>query len=452
MNNTAEKISTPVLMLFSMPNVVVGFVITALSVVIPAFYAKYTAASLAVIGTTLFAIRVIEAGLDPLAGHLCDITKTRFGSRKPWMFVGCLIAPVAAYQLFTPPATAGGVYFFIWYQLLLLTCWTAIIIPYRAWAVELSRDYVQRSKIFTCLGVGYGIGATSFALFPFLPFLESSEMSPENLEWFAWILVVAFPVLITAAIILVPQGHSDSEKRGTIKGLLGAVISNRPLLWFLAAFMIGGIGQGIVLACFFFYMDAYLGLGHKFTLALLVIYLTAIAAMPAWFKLMKAIGKQYVWAVGWGGAAILGIAMGFVPKGEDGLVILLIIVGLYGICSSVEAFAPYSLLGDVIDYDTLKTGVNRAGNYNAIAVFGNKFNLAVGGGIGFFLLDLFAYDVSGGANTQAAEIGFLFTYIVLPAVLYGISFFLIWRFPLSRKRHDIVRRRLEQLDSRATSI
>ena len=72
----------------------------AISVVIPAFYAKYTDATLVTIGAALFAARLIEAAIDPLAGYLSDITRSRFGPRKPWLLVGSLISPIFIYFLF----------------------------------------------------------------------------------------------------------------------------------------------------------------------------------------------------------------------------------------------------------------------------------------------------------------------------------------------------------------
>ena len=443
-NQTLDRVSLPTLFVFCTPNLVIGTCVTALSVVIPAFYAKHTLASLTTIGVVLFSVRLLEAVVDPLAGYLSDITQSRFGPRKPWILAGSLISPFFVYFLFNPSPQATGTYFFVCYAGLVLASWTAIIIPYRAWAVELSRDYDERSRIFIFLGIAYGIGATFFAVFPFLPVLESSEMSPDNIRWIGWALVLAFPISAILTAYFVPTRQAKVTSRSTVKGLLQAIAANVPLQWFLVAYLAGGIGQGIVLACFFFYLDSYLGVGDKFPLALLFVYLTAILSMPIWLRLMTRIGKHRVWAVGWAGAAVLGLCMAFIPKGAEGLIPLLIVVGLYGSCSSVESFAPYAVLGDVIDFDLLKTGVNRSGNFNALAILASKINLAIGGAIGFFLLDIFSFDVSGGTNSASAEFGFLMTFVGLPVVLYAFSSVIVWHFPLDRKKHDIVRRRLAQ--------
>lgn len=448
-----DNLSLPKLVIFSTPNLAVGVMITALSVVIPAFYAKYTEASLAAIGTALFTVRLIESIMDPIAGYLSDRTRSKLGPRKPWMLVGGLLIPFSVYFLFNPSADVGALYFFVWYQLLLLTSWAAIIIPHRAWATELSRDYTERARIFTSLGVAYGLGAVVFAIIPFTPLSDTTELSPVNMSYVGWFLMGAFPIFVFTSTIFIPQGKTDYTKASGIKlsEYIKAIAENRPFQWFLSAFIIGGVGQGIVLACIPFYIDVYLGLGRYFALVLLIVYVVAITTMPVWLQCIKAIGKHRSWAIGWGGAALLGLAMFLVPREGAGLPMLLMLIGLYGTCSAVESFIPNSVLGDVIDYDTLKTGVNRAGLFNALMAFGAKFNMAIGGAIGFYLLDFFDFKVTGVANSRESELGFVFTFIVLPTFLYACSAMLIWRCPIDKKRHSIIQKRLQQLELRAVS-
>jgi len=170
--------------------------------------------------------------------------------------------------------------------------------------------------------------------------------------------------------------------------------------------------------------------------------------MPVWLQCINAIGKHRAWAIGWGGAALLGVMMLLVPREGTGLPVLLVLIGLYGSCSAVESFIPNTVLGDVIDYDTLRTRSDRAGLFNALMAFGAKFNMAIGGAIGFFFLDYFDFQVSGAANSQTSEQGFVFTFIALPALLYTCSAILIWRCPIDKRRHSIIQKRLKQLELR----
>jgi glycoside/pentoside/hexuronide:cation symporter, GPH family len=437
------------LAVFCLPNVIFGLSITAMSVVMPAFYAKFTAASLAAIGTGLFLARIIEAVSDPLIGYASDLTRCRWGPRKPWLLAGAVLAPLCTYAFFLPAADAGGLYFGIWCVLLYLA-WTLISIPYRAWGVELSREYSERARIFTWMGMAQGLGATGFALILMVPAFSSGDVNPQTVGRIGWMLILLFPATILLALWRVPAGAVLKTERPTLGGLLRAVSQNIPLRWFMIAYFVGQMAQGAVLALFFFFIDQHLGLAEVFPLALLAVYVCGLVAMPAWLWLIERLSsKHQVWALGWGGAGLLTIALLYIPRDGLGTWPLLILLGLYGACIAVELILPFAVLGDVIDYDTWRTRVNRAGNYNAFGVLCMKAGLAVGGALALWLLDFFDYQVSGAANTPGAERGFLLTFIGLPAFLYAVSALLLWRFPITRSRQEIIRRRLVSRESRA---
>lgn len=412
-----------------------------MSVVIPAFYAQNTAADLSAIALGLFLARMLEVVSDPFIGHASDVVWTKTGSRKPGMIAGAILAPVAFVFLFNPPAAADGVYFTVWSMAVYLA-WTLINIAYRAWAVELSRDYDERSRIFTNLGLAQGLGAIVFALSPFLPFFSTSEISPKNLGAIGWVLALGLPAAILCAVKWAPSGQAVAGERPTWRDLVQAVRSNRPLQWFLLAYLLGGVAQAMFLACFYFYVDAFMGLGAHFALSLLIVYVAAFASIPLWLWIMRHFSKRRAWALGWGLLAVLGLAFIFIPRGEDGLVIFLIIAGLYGVGSVVEVFAPLAVLGDVIDYDTWKTRVNRAGIYNAISAFVQKANIALGGALAFWLLDIGGFDARSSDHDEASVRTFFLTFAVLPAIGYVLSLWALAQFPLDRRRQDILRRRM----------
>jgi GPH family glycoside/pentoside/hexuronide:cation symporter len=442
-----SKVPFHTLLLFAAPNLAVGVSTTAMSLVLPGFYAKNTLTTLAGISAGLLAARLLEVITDPLIGHLTDVTRSRWGPRKPWMLLGAILTPICMLFLFNPPASADATWFIVWSSLSFLA-WTTINIPYRAWAVEVSRDYDERSKIFVTLGFAQGVGAIIFAAAPFLPIFKSTEMSPEAMRFVGISLAIAFPVLIGLTLAVVPQGEPVAAERPSILSLWSSIKGNRPLHWFLAAYMLCGTGQSVFLSCFLFFADSYLGLGQWLPLALVITYGSAFVGMPMWLQSMLRLGKPRTWFLGYGAMGLMGVVMAFIPPGEGALIPFLLACVVMGVVNSVDAFAPYALLGDVIDYDTWKTGQNRGGNYNALAAFLQKINFAVGGAAAFWLLGMFHYDVKGGTNGSTANLVFLLVFAGIPAVFYAASAFAILRFPLDRRRQTIVRRRLEQRAAR----
>jgi glycoside/pentoside/hexuronide:cation symporter, GPH family len=129
---------------------------------------------------------------------------------------------------------------------------------------------------------------------------------------------------------------------------------------------------------------------------------------------------------------------------------LLLIMIPIGCTNALNSIAAPSLLGDVIDYDTLKTGKKRAATYSALYALVVKFNTAVGGAVAFLIIGLVHYQPKlGAANSPGAILGLKIAFVLAPAIIYGCSFIFVWFFPIDRRRQDIIRRRLDARD-RAT--
>jgi GPH family glycoside/pentoside/hexuronide:cation symporter len=58
----------------------------------------------AAVGTLIAAARAWDAISDPMAGYLSDGTRTRWGRRRPWMFVAAPALALAFATLWSPPA------------------------------------------------------------------------------------------------------------------------------------------------------------------------------------------------------------------------------------------------------------------------------------------------------------------------------------------------------------
>src|SRR6185436_7704168 len=104
---------------------------------------------------------------------------------------------------------------------------------------------------------------------------------------------------------------------------------------------------------------------------------------------------------------------------------------------------------DVVDYEILKRGVDRAGNYYAFLLFLGKATGAVGGGVFAFLGIVFGYDIADGAvNSAYANFGMVASFALLPCLFQLAAVPLIWNFPIDQRAHDIIRKRIEQREKR----
>jgi len=444
------RISIRSLLIFALPTIPVVLLLAPLGSVLPAFYAENTAATLTAIGTVLIVARLFDAFTDPLIGYLSDNTKSRFGPRKPWIAAGTALAMVSAVPLFTPPESVGAGYFMAWSACAYLA-WTLIFIPYNAWASELSASYSERARIFTFRNMVGGVGGILFAAGPliFSPFTGSTEMNAVALEVIAWLIVVLMPLCVGVTLIWGPERRHIEMKRGSFQGLFGAIKNNQLLWFFMATSVLAGLATGIQLSTFFFVLS-YLELMDKFSYIAGAGMITGILSLPLWLRIVSRFGKHRPWAVSLlSQALVLPVVLTLEPGSGAFLTVMALSVftSVMGSCVLVSASA---MLSDVIDYDMLKTGVNRTANYFSVVGLIGKLNMAISGGLGFYIAAWFGFDPKK-VNDADSALGLLFAYAGVPAVLGLMAGMLLWRYPLGRRKHGIIQKRLEQRATRSKS-
>lgn len=433
------------LCVFSAAAIPTAMMLSPVGVILPAFYAKYTTATLASIGAALMFGRLLDAFLDPVVGYLSDITPGKFGRRKPWMLAGSIVAMISVLFLFNPPLDAGGT----WYFLTLLgmfTAFTMLDIPHRSWGSELSSDYDTRTRISTYLGFAGTLGFVLLLGLPQLPMFDSSDITPKTLHIMGWIIIGAMP-LAWVTIFRARENRLVANASPNLLALVKSIGGSKPFWNYFAAFVTAGLGNGIHLVLVYMFLDQYLGIGEVVLVSTLTYVLTQLAGLPLWLKISSYVGKHRAWAIGQALYAIFHFAVLWLPRGPESFYPFLVLTALSGLSTSVLMFAPMAVLGDVVDYDTMKTRVNRSGSFFALQTLVMKANFAVGGALGLFAVALLGFDPKGG-NSEEVMDSFVFFFVLAPQVLSLISCAIIAKFPLDRRRQSIVARKLERISAR----
>jgi len=176
------------------------------TMLIPAFYAKNTAISMAAVGSIYLFSRFFDGITDPLVGFLSDRTYSRLGKRKPWLLAGAVVAMIAVYFMFNPPADAGWPYLLV-SIIGLYIGYTMMDIAHRSWGVEMSHDYNERSRISTYIAVMTTIGFFIFMSIPLLPMFETSEMTREVFTIISYMIIILLPAMVLMAVFTVSDGE-----------------------------------------------------------------------------------------------------------------------------------------------------------------------------------------------------------------------------------------------------
>jgi len=192
-----------------------------------------------------------------------------------------------------------------------------------------------------------------------------------------------------------------------------------------------------------------MGLGDKVPIILVILTLTQIISMPVWKIIASHVGKHRAWAVA---SIIHGLMMPvifLIEPGPDSFSIVLPYAMVIAVMQAPFFMLANPILSDIIDYDILKSGVNRAGNYFSIDSMMLKGIGALAGSIGFWLLAAFNFDPKLAEFTPEAEFGLLFTVGIVPIFFFVAGGIMLWFFPINARRHAIIKRRIESLAARA---
>lgn len=425
-------------------------------VYLPTFYAGTVGLGLTTVGTVLLLARSLDVVTDPLVGMASDRWRSRWGRRKPWIVVGGVIAAVAMVRLFQPPADATASYLLIW-AIALYLGWTLVAVPYAAWGAELSPDYHERARITGAREGAMILGIVAAGGLPALTaYLGGTESS--GLAAVAWLAIGVGAPSILLLVWRVGEGRQRSRpaaqpaptahSRGRLAwSTLGELFSNKPFTRLLSGWFVNGLANGLPAALFPLYLQHALGADQVVSGVLIMAYFVAgIVAIPGWLALSRRHGKHRVWC--W--AMILAcVAFVWVPFLQPGQIeIFFIICVLTGTALGADLALPPAMQADVIDFDRLRTGHDRAGLFFALWSMSTKLALALGVGIAFPALAALGF-VAGAENDPAALMWLAVIYAGAPTVLKLCAITIIWNHPMSARRHGIIRRRLDARDRQA---
>ena len=447
---------------YSLPILGFSFLIGPITI-LQGVYAKYFGLSLTVIASIVFISRLFDAVSDPLIGYLSDRYQQRTGSRKAFIFTGGLLFILSSYFLYVPlgyvPSGVGDIgssssvsasYFLVFFLAFYLS-WTLFEIPHLAWGAEISSTTEERNKLYSLRALMTYIGTALFFVVPLLPFFETSEFTPKTLFWSVILgAILTLPLLFYCAknvadgTSLSPRPETPSSNNKGSRALWRMVLGNRPFLLFLGAFFFAGAGAGMWVGVSFIFIDVYLGLGEKLSVAYLLSIGISILAVGLWYGVAKKAGKSIAWGLGMLLVLLGDLGTGYVTPGESGWFPLLLCMALIYVGMTATVTLAPSLLSDIIDYGTWKFGQDYAASYFSIYTLVFKANIGVGTALGLAVAGIYGFDPASAIQSDQAIFGLRLSIAWLPALMTLIAIGFIVLTPINVRRHNILRRALDR--------
>jgi len=396
---------------------------------------------LAVVGGIFFFARLWDAVIDPVVGNLSDLTRSRFGRRKPWIALGTPVLMVTLYFFLQPPEGVTITYLAI-SAMLFYGAITVVQIPYLSWGAELSRDYIERIRINGYRETGTMIGILLVASIP-LFFLRGTDPTVSDIvRVFTYVVLALLPLCVIPALLIAPQGVSLPSPRLTLLKALYALRVNKPFLRLMLASLFIWTGGHIYNSSSLFMIKDALGFSPSLFLWFLVVqYVVALAMMPLVMKIGARLGKHRTLL--FVGMAFFPILWLFLLVEPQNVTQVLVIYALKGAVTAAIWIMPPALVADSIEHGILEGAGDDTALYMSLYFFIQKLAAAIGVGVALPVAAILGFNPQDtGAGTSFG--GIMFVAAVLPSIIALPAVFLLFNYPIDEKRHAEIRQELHQ--------
>jgi Na+/melibiose symporter-like transporter len=415
--------------------------------VLPALYAQYAGLDLTALGAVLFATRMFDSLIDPVLGHLSDRTRSPLGARKPWIIVGAILSAVSCYFWFRPGPGTGAAYFAFW-SIAIYLGWSMMETAHAAWLADITEDYDERGALAGYRTAAFFVGYIVFFSVPLAPIFDTTAFTQASLAAISWVAIGALAVTTVLAVVAAPAGVAHERAQPKIWQTAKALWENKPLRVYMVAIAVPNVASGMVGALYFFFMRSYLGIADKIAFVALGTGVIGFVSSIIWPRVMSRVGKHVTIAIAAASTAATLVAMSLITPGPLAYPTMLVVFGLSSLTSTASIVGMAALMADIVDYDELRTGQSSAAVFYSVNTLIQKFGITIGGSLALVLVGLFGFDPTSTTNTEAAMRGFFAVFIWIPLALNLAGALFAWRFPITRARHAIIRRRLEQRRTR----
>jgi len=417
------------------------------------------------VGILTFAPRLLDFIIDPIMGYITDNTRSRWGRRRHYVFIGALLLGFSFFfmwQIHKENGITFNFFYFLFFKLCLYVGLTIFSIPFVAMGYEMSEDFHERTQI---MAISQWIGQWAWVIVPWFWIILYDKnwfATPESgaRELSVWVAIICMLFAMVPAFVIKAKStlHETSFKPIGIRNING--IFTNLLHEFKEAFKISDFRK----LCYstFFTFNAFNTVA-QFTYFIIVYYLfngdqkngsvwaavfgsggalvTTFIVIPIVVKMSKMIGKKKAFLLSQA-ISIFGYILLFflfVP-GKPWLFTIALPFFSFGIGGLFTTMM--SMTADVCDVDELNYGQRREGIFGAIYWWVVKLGFAFAGLLSYLILA--AIDFDGNLPTQSPETIFwlrlFFSLIPILGTLVAIYF--MWNYGISEEKHKSIQQEL----------
>lgn len=422
--------------------------------------------------TIMLISKIWDAITDPIMGYISDNTRSKFGRRKPYMFIGGISLIIALFLLFAPirewgiTDQAGLIAWMLIFYMVWNTCSTCSQVPYTSMASDISASFKERNNANTVKVVFVAAASGIAYLVPLLLLNAMQDVDNPTLSPTAFWLIIAslFGLLFGGGLVICAFGTKERIKpapheakvKFNFKEFLKGYITpykNKSYAWHIGMYVSAFTCMDMLSALAAFYADhvwrnTIVDLGFmtmKFSSMFVVapLMVAAVIAFPLVRWVMDKKGKGFAFRMGLPFYIIGGILIAVLDPAWCPPLVIPFVAFIMGFGFGGAQMIPWMIFPDTLDICELATGERPTGNYSGMMTLIRKVAGALGVGLIGWILTGVGYDTyianinNGISNAPALTANVVLTIRLLMGiavtVLIAFAFFAACNFRLNNK-------------------
>jgi len=413
--------------------------------------------------------RLLDAITDPIMGFITDNTRSRWGRRRPYIFVGaiaCGIVFALLWQLDKENSNRYIFWYFMVFSLLFTIANTTFATPLIGLGYEMSADYNERTRLMAmaqvCGQFAWMFVPWIWVMVPNPNLFDSAEEGVRELSIYIAIACTVLGLLPAIFCRGIPSSHIEDTKEISFKEItnnlmevirnIGQAFQNIPFARLCAATFLIFNGFQLVASFTYFIIIYHMFQGD----------FSAAGTWPAWFGFMTAVGTAFlvIPIINWMSSrfgkrnafiiATLISIVGYILRwwgfnAENPWLIFmpipLVSFGIGGLFTLMM-----SMTADVCDLDELRNGMPRKeGTFGAIYWLMVKLGQAIAILLGGVILELVGFDGSLPNQTVETMTRMRLADIIVPVVTALLAIAVMIGYDITEdKAHEIRKQLVER--------
>lgn len=409
--------------------------------------------------------RLLDALTDPIMGFISDNTRSKWGRRKPYIFIGSAITGVAfmvMWQLNPENSQTYNFFYFLVVSVFFYIGYTIFATPLIGLGYEMTPDYNERTRL---MAVSQWMGQVAWMIAPWFWVIiydpSIFESAPEGARilsiWVGAICMVlgVLPAFFNKEMILPDTSKranlSISELSANTKEFLKGIkltIKNKPFMKLCGATFLIFNGFQTIAQFAMFIIVYYLFDGDKVGAGSWPAWFGTVSAMATAFlvipivtKISEKVGKKNAFVIATL-ISMIGYALkwwGFDP-GNPWLMFMPIPFLSFGIGGLFTLMM--SMTADVCDLDELNNGERREGMFGAVYWWMVKLGTALALLTSGIVLQAVGFNEAIDQQSVETLTNLRIADIIIPILTAAMAILIVWKYDITESKANEIREAL----------